>query len=147
MRKLFALALAFATISLGMQGMHAQTYRVSSIAGQAVDASGRGIPAQRVELVQNGTVLTSAVTGSQGDYTFANVTPGDYVVRTWVHGTVAGTRVTVARGESANALIVLPSSAAASPAFMSSLGLLGGTLVAAGVAAAVVGTVVAVTGS
>ena len=152
MRKLMALALVVVTASFGVPGsVWAQapaTAQLGTISGEAVDAGGRAVVNQRVELVQAGEVMHTTTTGSRGEWMFASVLPGEYVVRMLVNGQVAGIRVTVTSGQAvANALIVAPSAAAPSAVFLARLGLLGGTLVIGGIVAAIVTTVVIVTGS
>lgn len=152
-RKLLALALVLVTGSLGVPaGIFAQapaSAQLATISGEAVDAGGRALINQPVELVQAGEIVRSTNTGSRGEWSFTNVTPGDYVVRVIVNGQVAGIRVSVTPGQTvANALIVAPSAAAPSAAFLvAALGLLGATVVVAAVVAAVVVTVVVATGS
>lgn len=145
------LALVVLTASFGFPVQSfAQTAPVvkhGTISGEAMDAGGRGIAQQRVELVQGSQVLQVTMTGNRGEFTFAKVTPGDYVVRTMVNGHVTGIRVTVASASVANATIVAPSAAAPSGAFLAGLGPLLGTLVVGGIVAAVVTTVVVVSGS
>ena len=152
MRKLIALALVVVTVSFGVPGsVWAQapvTAQLGTISGEAVDAGGRALVNQRVELVQAGEVVHTTTTGSRGEWIFTSVLPGDYVVRMLVNGKVTGIRVIVTPGQAVtNALIVAPSAAAPSAAFLDSLGLLGGTLLIAGITAAIVTTVVVVTGS
>lgn len=124
MRKLFAVSLAVLTLSLGApSGLAAQITKSSpavptpssSISGQVVDAGGRGAARQRVELVQNGVVLHTTTTGAAGEYSFANVVSGEYIVRVVVNGLPAGIRVPVTSGAAVTgATIVLPSAAAPS---------------------------------
>ena len=152
MRKLLALALVLVTASLGAPvGVFAQSpgsTQLGTISGETVDAGGRALVNQRVELVRAGDVVQSTTTGSRGEWSFTNVAPDAYVVRTMVNGTVAGIRVSVTPGQMiAHALIVAPSAAAPSAAFLAALGLLGGTLLGAAVVAVIVTTVVVVTGS
>ena len=72
----------------------------------------------RSELVRNGEVLQTATSGNRGEWTFASVEPGDYVVRTTVNGQVAGTRVFVMAGQPvARAIVVVPAAAAPSATF------------------------------
>ena len=130
------------TAALGMPvgalAQSAQRAQLGMISGETVDAGGRALASQRVELVQAGQVLQTATSGSLGEWSFTNVAPGEYVARTMVNGQVTGVRVLVTAGQAVTkALIVAPSAAAASPAFLAALGLLGGTLVAAGVAVAI----------
>jgi hypothetical protein len=153
LRKVVVLALILATMSLGVPGgVFAQSVRAApqaaAISGQAVDAGGRALVNQRIDLVRDGEVVQSTTTGVRGDWSFRNVATGDYVVRTTVNDQQAGMRVSVTSGQTvANALIVAPSAAAPSAAFLAGLGLLGGILTGAAVAAAVITTAVVVTGS
>jgi hypothetical protein len=151
-RKLLALALVLVTASLGVPaGIFAQspaTRQLGAISGELVDAGGRALVNQRVELARAGEIVQTTTTGSRGEWSFANVTPGDYVVRALVNGQVAGIRVLLTSGQTvANALIVAPSAAAPSAAFLAGLGALGATLVVAVIAAVIITTVVKVTGS
>lgn len=152
-RKLLALALVVVTASFGVPaGSFAQapaSAQLATISGEVVDAGGRAVVSQQVELVREGQVVQSTTTGSRGEWSFTNVTPGDYVVRVVINGQVSGIRVSVTPGQAvANALIVTPSAAAPSAAFLvAALGLLGATVVVAAVVAAVVVTVVVATGS
>lgn len=152
MRKLLALALVLVTSSLGVPaGISAQVpapAQLATISGEAVDAGGRALISQQVELVQASEIVGSTTTGSRGEWILTNVTPGDYVVRVIVNGQVAGIRVSVTPGQSViNALIVAPSAAAPSAAFLAGLGALGGTLVGIAIVAAIITTIVLVTGS
>jgi hypothetical protein len=118
MRKMIALALAVVTLTFGVPAsMLAQTALSlrGSITGEAVDAGGRAVTGQRVELVQSGQVVQTTVTGSGGRFIFTNVPEGDYIVRVLVNGQPAGVRVSLAPGAAAaNALIVTPSATAPS---------------------------------
>ena len=152
MRKLLTLALVLVTASLGAPvGVFAQSpgsAQLAAISGETLDAGGRALVNQRVELVRAGDVVQSTTSGSRGEWSFTNVAPDEYVVRTVVNGQVTGIRVTVTSGQTiAHALIVAPTAAAPSAAFLAALGLLGGSLVAAAVVAVIVTTVVVVTGS
>lgn len=152
MRKLLTFALVFATMTLGVPaGLFAQSptrAQGTTIAGQAVDAVGRALLNQPIELLRDGQVLQTTTTGSRGEWLFANVSPGIYIVRTMVNGQVAGVRVTVDAGQLvANQLIVAPSAAAPSGVFLAALGLFGGIAAGAGIAAAIITTVAVVTKS
>ena len=130
MRKLLAVAMVLVTASLGAPaGIFAQApapAQLGTISGQAVDAGGRALLNQRVELVRAGEIAQTTTTGSRGEWSFTNIVPGDYVVRMMVNGQVAGVRVSLTPGQMvANALIVAPSAAAPSAAFLAALGLLG----------------------
>jgi len=148
MRKLVTIALILLTASLGVPVSVLAQAQPGTISGEALDAGGRALVGQRVDLVWAGEVVQTTTTGSRGEWTFSNVTPGDYIARLLVNGQVAGIKVSMTSGQGvANALIVAPSAAAPSAAFFKSLGVLGSTLFLVGVAAAVVTTVVVVTGS
>ena len=152
MRKLLALALVVVTASFGAPvGIFAQApapTQLGTISGQAMDAGGRALIGQKVELLLAGEIVQTTTTGSRGEWSFTSVAPGDYVVRIVLNGQVSGIRASVTPGQTvANALIVAPSAAVPAPAFLLALGLLGGSLLAAGVIAAIIATVVVVTGS
>ena len=146
------IVLVFMTASLGVPitafAQSSKITQLGTISGEVVDAGGQALASQRVELVQGTVVLQTATSGSRGEWMLTSVAPGEYTVRTMVNGHVAGSRVTVAVGQSmAHTLIVVPSAAAPSAAFMAALGILGGTLVGAGLAAVVISTVIYVTKS
>ena len=151
MRKLLAVALILVTASFGLPGgalAQSSGSTLGIVSGEAVDAGGRALVNQRVELVRVGEVVQSTTTGSRGEWSFVNVAPGDYVVRMMINGQVAGIRVSVTPGQTiAKAVIVAPSAAAPSAVFLAALGLLGGSLVIGGIVAAIITTVVVVTGS
>ena len=151
MRKVSVAVLVLVTAYLGIPGgvfAQSRTAQSASIAGQAVDAAGRAVVNQRVDLMREGEVLQSQTTSARGSWSFAGVAAGDYVVRMRVNDQIAGVRVTVAPGQTLdNALIVAPGAAAPSAAFLGGLGLLGGVLVGAAVVAAIVTTAIVVTGS
>ena len=151
-KKLLTMVLVLLTASLGLPvSGYAQTKSSASlgtISGETMDAGGRALANQRVELLRDSQVFNSTTSNSRGEWSFANVAAGEYVVRTVVNGKVAGARVSVTPGQMmVRAMIVAPSAAAASPAFLAAMGPLWGTLLVVGVAAAVVGTTIAVTGS
>ena len=117
--KLLALVLILMTATLGVPASASAQTQAAAISGQAVDAGGRALINQRVELVRDGQVVQTTTTGNRGEWTFANVAAGNYVVRIVVNGQVSGIRVPVVAGQTAaNALIVAPSMAAASPALL-----------------------------
>jgi len=87
----------------------------ASISGRAIDASGRGIGAQRVELLQGTYVVSTANTSAFGDWAFANVKPGEYVVRVNVRGRVSGVRVYVMGGQALSGTLIVVSTASVSP--------------------------------
>lgn len=101
------------TIFLIPTGLLAQSPS-TLVSGRAVDASGRGVAHQRVELVQHASVVRTVTTDVIGDWSFAGVPPGDYVVRMNIKGHIAGVRVTVTAGQMVTGtLIVLPTAAVA----------------------------------
>lgn len=113
-RKPLIFALAFVTAAFWMPaGLLAQTPS-GLVSGRAVDASGRGVANQRVELVQNTLVVSTVTTDVMGDWSFAGVAPGDYVVRMNIKGHIAGVRVSVASGQMlTGTLIVVPTAVVA----------------------------------
>jgi hypothetical protein len=134
MRRFVVAMLVAAVASLSAQGsVFAQT--LSAVSGQAVDASGRAVAGQRVELVQSGTVLQTTTTGSRGEWSFGRVDAGEYVVRMNVNGQTAGMRVSVVAGQTvANQMIVAPTASQASGIFfiaplVAALGVPGAVLV------------------
>jgi hypothetical protein len=123
-RKIIAVVLAFASLTFGAPAAAlAQNVQSGSVSGEVVDAGGRALPGQQVELVQAGQVVQSTTTGARGTFAFATVAPGDYIVRMRANGQTAGVRTTVQAGVAANAMIVAPSAAA--PSAMSTAGVLG----------------------
>jgi hypothetical protein len=151
-KKLITMVLVLMTASLGMPASgFAQTKSSSplgTISGETMDAGGRALSNQRVELVRDTIVINSTMSGSRGEWSFANVAAGEYVVRTVVNGKVAGARVVLTPGEMiARAMIVTPSASAPAPAFLASLGLIGGIALGAGIATVIIITAVVVTGS
>lgn len=112
MRKAMTLAAAVALVaSFGVPtATFAQTSLwASSISGRTVNATGRAIGSQRVELVRGTLIVGVTTTNGSGDWSFRDVAPGDYVVRMNVGGKIAGVRVTVGTGQAvAGTLIVVP---------------------------------------
>ena len=147
MRKVLSIVLV-AAISLIGAPLTTFAQSLGTITGQAVNASGLPVAGQQVELVLNGQIVQTTTTGARGDWSFAAVAEGDYVVRMTVNDQAAGFRVTVADGQNvANQVIVAPSAAAPSTAFLAALGLLGGLATAGAITAAVITTAVVVSGS
>ena len=150
MRKLWALALVLVTVALGAPvGILAQVQpQLGTVSGEATDAAARPLVGQQVELVRGDVVVGTTTTGSRGEWSFANLTPGDYVIRINVNGVISGIRVSVAAGQAiTGSLIVAPGASATSAGFLGSLGVVGGTALGAGILGAVVATVLLVTGS
>lgn len=148
MRRGAAVTVVLMLVLSGLPVGLAQTRtQVGAISGQAMDAGGRPLINQRVELVQGGRVVQTTVTGLRGEWSFANVAPGEYVVRLVINDQVTGIRVFLAAGQTiTDAVIVAPSAAAPSAAFLAALPLLASIAIVAGIAAAVV-TVIVVTAS
>lgn len=133
-------------------GLFAQAAQQGSIGGEALDAGGRPLAYVAVELLQAvagqpvGSVLQTTVTDSSGAWNFANVEAGDYVVRIIVSGEIAGLSVSLGPGAGLSSLVIVaPSTATASPAFLAALGPGLGAVVVAGIVGAVVATVLIVT--
>lgn len=106
----------------------------STLRGQVVDPGGRGATNLRVELVNSErVVVATAMSSTDGHFSFAGVPAGNYVVRTYVNGQPAGVRASVAAGSTpSTALLVLPSVAVASPGvIVAALGPALGSIVAA----------------
>lgn len=87
----------------------------SAISGRAIDAAGRGVGMQRVELVQGNAVVGVAQTSAFGDWSFSNVKPGEYIVRVNVKGRLTGVRVSVFNGQTVSGTLIVVSTASVSP--------------------------------
>jgi hypothetical protein len=150
-RKTIVLALVIVTTSFAPSPeIFAQTSapsQLGAISGELLDAGGRALAGQRVELVQAGDVIQTTITGSRGEWAFANVPPGDYIVRVVINDDqVSGIPVLVTPGQMVtNVLIVAPSAALESASFLA--GPVFRTALVGGIAAAVITTIVVVTGS
>jgi hypothetical protein len=115
-RKALALALTVAVMTLAVPAtmLAENPTLVGSVAGRAVDAAGRGVGSQRVELMQGGFVVSVGMTSAHGEWSFRDVKPGDYIVRMTLNGKVAGVRVSVTAGQAAaGTLIVVPTASVA----------------------------------
>lgn len=111
-----------------------------SISGRAVNAAGGAVANQRVDLVRGGQVVSVATTSTQGTWSFGNVAPGEYVVRTSMNGKLAGVRVTVADGAAVAAPTIVVPTAAVAPQFGALGSLIGSTLAASASVTAAVAT-------
>jgi len=138
----FGLAVMGAPVSLMAQGV-----QQGSVSGEALDAGGRPLVNVQVELFEAinrqplGVALQTTLTGSQGDWTFTHVDPGEYVVQIVVNGHIAGIPVSVGAGTMlGGVLIVAPSAATPDPIFGLAPGATAALLgaVAAGIITAVV---------
>lgn len=124
MRKAIAAALVLCMASFGAQvgllAQAAQEVQRGAISGSVLDAGGRAVVGQEVELVEqaSGTVVQTGVTGARGSYTFANVTAGEYLVRAVVAGKVSGIAVSLGSGNTVASLIVVPAAASATSAIV-----------------------------
>lgn len=140
MRKAMKFALTLAVmVSFAMPlTMLAQAQvTVGSVSGRSVDAIGRGVFAERIELVRGTQVVSTITTSGSGEWSFRGVEPGDYIVRMNVRGRIAGVRVAVGVGQAVTGtMIVVPT--AVSPQLGSLASLLSAlpTAVAATTAAA-----------
>lgn len=115
MRKapIFALAVAVVACFLMPLTVLAQTQITAAIGGRSVDAAGRGVSGERVELLLGTQVLNTVTTNGLGEWSFRGVEPGVYVVRMNVRGRIAGVRVTVAAGQVVSGtMIVVPAATA-----------------------------------
>ncbi len=74
----FSLFILLAAIALPI---YPQTATTGSVVGTVTDPSGAAVPNANVQLLNIGTNATAtAATNSTGEFTFTNVTPGDYKV-------------------------------------------------------------------
>ena len=145
-RKSIAAILVFGLTVMGAPvSLMAQGVQQGSVSGEALDAGGRPLANIRVELFEAinrqplGVALQTTLTGSQGDWTFTHVDPGEYVVQIVVNGHIAGIPVSVGAGTMlGGVLIVAPSAATPDPIAGAALA----TLIAAIAGAALVTTVV-----
>ena len=119
MRKSIAVLLSAFALTFGAPIVGMAQAPTSKLRGQVVDAGGRGATGMRVELMSDRHVVATTISSTDGHFSFAGVPAGSYVVRTTVNGQPTGVRVSVTAGENAaTALLVLPSTAAASPAVL-----------------------------
>lgn len=130
MRRFIASSLTAVMLTLGVPLIGSANGTAASVMGQVVDASGRGSSGMTVELLKDGAMLGSTVSGADGRFTMNGIAPGTYVVRTMVQGRQAGVQVSLKAGESAPVVVVLPSmvTAAAQAQFASILANLSTTL-------------------
>jgi hypothetical protein len=96
---------------------------LGSIAGRAMDAAGRGVEGVRVELMNGSLIVGTATTNTAGDWSIADVKPGDYVARVNIKGRITGVRLTVVGGQQTNAMIVV-STASVAPQLGALIGVL-----------------------
>ena len=150
MRKPIAAILVLGLAVMGAPlGLMAQVPGVQQgvISGEAVDAGGRPLPNIRVQLLEAAgggqslrVVLQATLTGSQGEWTFTNVEPGEYVVQIVVNDHVAGIPVSVGAGAMVGGVLIVAPSAVALSAFPG--GEVGAALVTVAVAGGILGTVI-----
>lgn len=116
MRKALTLALTVALVTsfaMPLTLLAQNQATVGTVAGRSVDAMGRGVFGERVELVRDTQVVNAVTTNGLGEWSFRAVEPGVYVVRMNVRGRIAGVRVTVAAGQALNGtMIVVPAATA-----------------------------------
>ena len=123
MRQVVTGLLVLLTVTIGAPMVGADP-SAATLIGQVVDAGGRGSVGRSVELVRDGAVVSTAVTAASGEFQFAGIAPGSYVVRTMVNNQPAGTRISVNAGQSIPVTVVLPSLATASPQIGAGVGAL-----------------------
>lgn len=88
----------------------------SALRGQVVSASGLGASDMRIELVSDGTVVSTTISTVDGHFNFPAIPAGTYIVRTTANGVMTGVRVSVIAGQAnSGALIVMPSVAKTTP--------------------------------
>lgn len=127
MRKTLTVAVAvLAMAAFGMPAALAQSFALGSLAGRAVDAAGRGVAGQRVELVRGAEILHVETTDSRGEWAFRDVVAGDYIVRMNVRGKIAGVRLSVGVGQAVSGTLIVVPTATVSP----QLGMVAGLLAA-----------------
>ena len=114
-RRVLAVVMAVVVLtSLGASATWAQALMsANNLSGQALDAAGRSVAGERVELLRDSQVIAVTTTNAHGAWSF-DVAPGDYVVRVVVNGKIAGVRVSVGAKPVTGTLVVVPA-AAASP--------------------------------
>lgn len=116
-RKALILGLVGAIVAVGAPvGALAQTQNAAgSISGRAIDATGRGVGSQRVELLYGAQVVSASQTNAFGEWAFNSVKPGEYVVRMNVMGRLSGVRVYVMGGQAVSGTMIVVSTASVSP--------------------------------
>lgn len=87
----------------------------SAISGRAIDAAGRGVGSQRVELVQGNHIVATSQTSALGEWSFSDVKPGEYIVRMNIMGRLTGVHVSVFAGQVASGTLIIVSTASVSP--------------------------------
>ena len=115
-RRAFSLVLAvLMTVSLGSTGLIAQGLPTAkNLNGRSIDAAGRAVAGQRVELMKDLQVLAATTSSESGEWSFS-VAPGDYVVRMNINGKIAGIQVSVVPGIPVTGTLIVVPAAAASP--------------------------------
>lgn len=116
MRKALTFALTVAAVAMfaAPSTLLAQSrVATGSITGRSVDAVGRGVAGERVELLRGTQVILTTTTSGLGEWAFRVVDAGEYTVRMNVRGRMAGIRVTVSAGQAvAGSMIVVPTAVA-----------------------------------
>ena len=123
LRRAFALALIAAMVGVGVPTtiLAQDQFSVGSISGLAIDAAGRSVAGQQIELLQGTQVVSVSKTSAKGEWSFRDVKAGDYVVRVNVNGKLSGVRVSIIGGRVMAGTVIVVSTASVSP----QLGLLG----------------------
>lgn len=116
-RKIVLSGLIATMVGAGASGAIIAQAQVSpaSISGRAIDATGRGVGAQRVELLYGSEVVNASQTSAFGDWSFTGVKPGEYIVRMNVNGRLSGVRVSVVSGQVVSGTMIVVSTASVAP--------------------------------
>lgn len=109
MRRTAALLLAVLCLPHSGGEAVAQIAFTATISGRALDARREPLEDERVELLFDNQVIDTRQSGSQGEFTFANLRPGEYLVRISRNCREVGTRVTLISGRVTAIEIVVPS--------------------------------------
>ena len=74
-------SLLFLSLMASMQSLHAQTLTSATVVGNIVDSSGAAVPGASIHIRQPDTASeNNATSGSEGEYRFPFLKPGDYEV-------------------------------------------------------------------
>lgn len=116
-RKALILGLVGAIVAVGAPVVTLAQARTAagSISGRAIDATGRGVGSQRVELLYGAQVVSASQTNAFGEWAFNSVKPGEYVVRMNVMGRLSGVRVYVMGGQAVSGTMIVVSTASVAP--------------------------------
>src|ERR1700682_2547447 len=106
--RVFSLILLAVTITVLSPVPLCAQETTARISGVVTDANSAVLPGARVELQQKGTVVASAITDGQGQFSISYLAPGDYTLVVYYVGfSKFETPVTVTAGKSARANAIL----------------------------------------